>query len=90
MPNRRVEIAFILPHDSHADVRDKIIGDCGENALKNIGGVSESFRFEVRLPEQTVGTEMFRVHLKDMAAVCYSLIQLIAFYKVVNFFYVRA
>jgi len=50
MPDRRVEITLIFPYNSHADVRDKIIGDCRENALKNIGGVSESLRFEVGFP----------------------------------------
>jgi hypothetical protein len=90
MPDRRVEITLIFPHNGHADMRDKIIGDCRENALKNIGGVSESLRFEVGLPEQAVGPKMFRVNLKDVATVSDSLIQLIAFYKVVNFFYICA
>jgi hypothetical protein len=90
MPDRRVEIALIFPHNGHADVRNKIIGNCRENALKNIGSVSESLRFEIGFPEQAVGTEMFRVNLKDVATVCDSLIQLIAFYKVVNFFYICA
>jgi hypothetical protein len=44
-------------------VRDKIIGDGGEDALKDVGRVAVSFGLKVGLAEEAIGIEMARVGL---------------------------
>jgi hypothetical protein len=77
MPNGGIEIAFILPDNAHAQVGDEIIGNAGEDAVKNIRGIAESLGFKQGFSHQAVGIDVFRVKFKDISAMRESFIDLI-------------
>ncbi len=57
-------------------MRDEIIGNGGEDALKNIGSTAVTLGFQVSFAQQTVGFSMFGIGCKNVAAMCYRLIDL--------------
>ncbi len=86
VPYRRVEVALVLTGDGHADVRNEIVGDGRQHALKNIGGVYMAIFFQQAFRQHLIGFQVFGVDAQDVFGMSNRLIHLIGVHHPVNFF----
>ena len=71
-------------------MRDEVVGDAGEDALENVGGVEVAVLLKKRFRQQAVGFEVFGVDAEDVFEMGDGFVNTVAINHPINFLEVDA